>query len=216
MKSLRYLVIIVLVLQAGRGRDLLNAQARVHRIIDFVEVPAQWSSAGDSVCFIEFHEQWTFMDKGRLIKEVTTQDYTCAREQRVLSLPQEATRIRDISYEFVLLDPHLPESGNRAFREPDSMDLPARKLQSDLIELIEAYGSLHPRYDPREQLLSVYFHEEWVIGPDTGSIRKKILGITPVIWQRRQTEEGLGVDDGDTGLPVYYKNPLHRINLRQP
>ena len=28
--------------------------------------------------------------------------------------------------------------------------------------------------------------------------------------------EGLGVDDGDTGLPVYYKNPLHRINLRQP
>jgi hypothetical protein len=37
-----------------------------------------------------------------------------------------------------------------------------------------------------------------------------------VIWQRRRTAEGEGIDDAETGLPVYYKNPLRRIELRQP
>jgi hypothetical protein len=43
-----------------------------------------------------------------------------------------------------------------------------------------------------------------------------VRAITPVIWQRRQTEAGDPVNEADTGLPVYYKNQMQQINLRNP
>lgn len=191
----------------------LTAQEGIHRIIDFVELPAKLSSVGDSACFIKFTEQWTFLANGSLSKEVTGFDFECSRD---VPFPPGRTRIQDISYEFMLLDPHLVESQNKAFSGPDSMDTATRNLQSHLIDLIRNHAQLSPRYDLRKELLSVYFHEEWIIDPANMEIRKKVRAITPVIWQLRQTAEGLSIPDGNTGLPVYYKTPLQKIFLRQP
>ena len=216
MRTIRFIAFILLAANTGLCISPLEAQEQVHQIIDFVELPAELNIPGDSACFIEFREQWTFLAKGGLIKEVTGIEFSCSREQKDITLPSGTTRIKDISYEFMLLDPHLVESLNRAFSGPDSMDIPTRTLQANLIELIQKRAPIDPRYDPRKQLLSVYFHEEWIIGPDSMEISKKVLGLTPVIWQRRQTAEGLSIDDGDSGLPVYYKTPLQKILLRHP
>jgi hypothetical protein len=216
MRTIRSIAFTLLVAITGLYISPLEAQEKVHQIIDFVELPAELNIPGESDCFIEFREQWTFLAKGGLIKEVTGHEFSCSREPKDLPLPSGTTRIKDISYEFMLLDPHLVESLNRAFSGPDSMDLPTRTLQANLIELIRKRSQIDPRYDPLKQLLSVYFHEEWIFDPDSSKISKKVLGLTPVIWQRRQTAEGLSVDDGDSGLPVYYKTPLQKILLRQP
>ena len=214
--SMRCIRSIAFILLTAFYVSPLTAQEGQHRIIDFVEVPAELGNTGDSACFIEFREQWTFLEKGSLIKEVTGFEFECSREQKDLSLPSGITRIRDINYEFMLLDPHVVESQNRAFSGPDSMDIYTRNLQADLIKLIQRQAPISPRYNLRKQLLSVYFHENWTLGPDTMGISKKVKAITPVIWQRRQTSDGEGVDDGESGLPVYYKTPLEKIVLRQP
>jgi hypothetical protein len=213
MKTFSFIAFVLLVANTDKCISPLTAQERFHHIIDFVELPAELNIPGDSACFIEFREQWTFPAKGGLIKEVTGQEFSCSSE---LPLPDGVTRIKDISYEFMLLDPHLVESGNKAFSGPDSMDNFTRKLQADLIQLIEGRAPFSPLYDPRKQLLSVYFHEEWIINPDSMEISKKVSAITPVIWQRRQTVEGKSINDGDSGLPVYYKTPLQKIFLRLP
>jgi len=216
MRTIRFLAFILLVANTGLCLSPLEAQEQVHQIFDFVELPAELNIPGDSACFIEFREQWTFLDNGSLSKEVTSFVFECSREQKDLPLPSGTTRIKDISYEFMLLDPHLAESGNKAFSGPDSMDIPTRTLQVHLLELIQKHAPIDPRYDPRKQLLSVYFHEEWIFGPGSREISKKVKGLTPVIWQRRQTSEGRSIDDGESGLPVYYKTPLEKITLRQP
>jgi len=213
MRIHRFIAFILLTAFTGFYVGPLTAQEGIYRIIDFVEVPAKLSNVADSACFIEFREQWTFLSKGGLIKEVTANEFSCSGD---IPSPAGVTRIQDINYEFILLDPHLVESGNKAFSGPDSMDLATRNLQSHIIELIQTYAPFSPRYDPAKQLLSVYFHEEWIINPGSMQIRKKVRAITPVIWQHRQTAEGIGIHDGDTGLPVYYKTPLQKIALRQP
>jgi len=216
MRCLRSIAFILLTAFTGFYVSPLTAQAGYHRIIDFVEVPDEIGNTGDSACFIEFMEQWTFLDKGSLTKEVTGFEFECSREQQDHSLPPGITRIKDINYEFMLLDPHLVESRNQAFSEPDSMDLYTRNLQAGLIELIQRQAPISPLYDLRKQLLSVHFHEEWILDADTRKISKKVKAITPVIWQRRQRVDGTGIDDGESGLPVYYKTPLEKIMLRQP
>ena len=205
MRTLSNIAFILLAAIASACIKPLSAQKGVHQIIDFVELPAELIIPGDTASFIEFTEQWTFRAKGGLIKEVKGHD---------LSLPEGTRRIKEISYEFILLDPHLVASANRAFSEPDSMDIPTRQLQADLIHLIQSLAPISPRYDPEKQLLSVYFHEEWIMDEESREIRKKVKGITPLIWQRRQTAEGRSIDEGDSGLPVYYKTPLQRIPLR--
>jgi hypothetical protein len=205
MRTISNIAFILLAAHVSTGISPLKAQKGVHQIIDFVELPAELKIPGDSASFIEFTEQWTFQAKGGLIKEVKGLD---------LPFPERCTRIKEISYEFMLLDPHLVESANRAFSEPDSMDIPTRQLQADLIGLIESLAPISPRYDPDKQLLSVYFHEEWILDPESREIHKEVKGITPVIWQRRQTADGRSIDEGDSGLPVYYKTPLQKIPLR--
>jgi hypothetical protein len=216
MRMIRFIFFILLMANTGFCICPVSAQPHNHQIIDFVELPAELNIHGDTNCFIEFREQWTFLAKGGLIKEVIEYDLCCSRENKDLFLPGGTTRIKNITYEFMLLDPHLVESGNRSFSEPDSMDIYSKNLQADLIELIHARAPFSPLYEPRKQLLSLYFHEEWTLGPDSMQISKKVTGITPVIWQRRQTEDGRAIDDGDSGLPVYYKNPLQKVSLRHP
>lgn len=216
MKILRHIACLLLVTLAGPVTPDLTAQDKVHHLVDKVELPAALDREGRSACFLAFREQWTFLPKGALAKEVSGFELSCSGERSELALPEGSTRIRELSHEFMLLDPHLVESNNRAFPEPDSLDLPTRRLQADLIELIRENSPVLSRYDPSMQLLSVIFHEEWTVDSYTGVIEKKVKAITPVIWQRRQTAEGDGVDDVDTGLPVYYKNPLEKIYLRLP
>ena len=216
MKTIRHIVVLLAMAAAGCWMNPLAAQEATFQLIDFVELPAEWRPLGEPGCHIEFGEQWTFLDKGALSKEVKSQKLSCSEEPGDLSLPGERLRIKHIQYEFMLLDPHLLESDNQAFAEADSMDKSTRELQARLIELIGHYISLSSRYDPRQELLSVYFHEEWILDPESPVIIKKVKGLTPVIWQRRKTTEGKSINDGDTGLPVYYKNPLRKITLRQP
>jgi hypothetical protein len=216
MKNTPYILILLATAASGFCMKPLAAQDASFQLIDFVEAPAQLQPAGERNCMIEFGEQWTFLDKGALSKEVRSQKFSCSEEPRDLAIPGELLRIKNIRYEFMLLDPHLLESNNQAFAEADSMDKSTRELQGRLIELIGKYISMDSRYDPRQELLSVYFHEEWILDPESPQIIKKVKGITPVIWQRRKTTEGKSINDGDTGLPVYYKNPLRKITLRQP
>ena len=213
MKKTLYIPLLAFLLAASPFQQELRGQ--VYQLTDFVEIPGELGVDGTD-CFITFHEEWTFLEKGALVKKVSEHEFTCSREPVRVSLPENGTRIRDISYEFVLLDPHLEGSGNRAFPGPDSMDLATRRLQSSLIELIRSNGTIHERYDAEKQLLSVWFHEEWILADDPRVFMKMVRGITPVIWQERRTSDGESVVDGDTGLPVYYKNPLEKITLRRP
>ena len=205
MRTLSNIAFILLAAHVSVGISPLNAQEGIHQIIDFVELPAELKIPGNTATFIEFTEQWTFEAKRGLVKEVKVHD---------LSLPMGTRRIKEISYEFILLDPHLVPSANKAFSEPDSMDIPTRQLQADLIALIQSLAPISRRYDPDKQLLSVYFHEEWILDPESSEFHKNVKGITPVIWQRRQTAESRSIDEGDSGLPVYYKTPLQKIPLR--
>ena len=99
------------------------------------------------------------------------------------------------------------------------MDLPeqmAKEIQMAIIALLNKSHPLPEHYDPQEQLLSVYFHEDWSIEENPLVFTKKVKALTPVIWQRRQTADGEPLLDPDTGYPVYYKLKLERIDLRQP
>ncbi len=216
MKNIRYIFLLLATAATGFCMKPLAAQEATFQLIDFVEAPAQLQPLGERDCYIEFGEQWTFLGNGALSKEVRSQKLSCSEEPRDLAIPGKELRIKNIEYEFMLLDPHLLESNDQAFAEADSMDQSTRELQTHLINLIENYISMGSRYDPRQELLSVYFHEEWILDPESPKIIKKVKGLTPVIWQRRKTTEGKNINDGDTGLPVYYKNPLRMITLRQP
>jgi DNA polymerase III epsilon subunit-like protein len=90
----------------------------------------------------------------------------------------------------MLLDPHLLESNNQSFAEADSMDKSTRELQGRLIELIGKYISMDSRYDPRQELLSVYFHEEWILDPESPQIIKKVKGITPRHLAKKKNNRG--------------------------
>ncbi len=180
-----------------------QVQDRKHRLVDFIEVSVAIPGGEDSLHILKFLEEWVIDPiQPSISKQVLEFDGSIS--------------FRNISYEFHLLDPHLVASGNRAFPEPDSMDGPTRQLQEELIALVTARNNLEKRYQLEDQLLSVIFHEEWSQDPETLKVTKRVRAITPVIWQRRQTEAGDPVNEADTGLPVYYKNQLQQINLRNP
>ena len=135
---------------------------------------------------------------------------------RAQAADEEVMNLRGITCEFILLDPHLGSSGNVSFPSPDSMDRETIALQRALISLIGRRSRAASGFDLKTQLLSVYFHEDWQLDPVSLEITRKVGAITPVIWQRRKTVRGEPVNDGDTGYPVYYKNTLERIELRNP
>jgi hypothetical protein len=166
---------------------------------------------------MEFLEEWNIRPRERtLLKDVLDQDTSCI--SLLLSLPKNkgSMTLRNLSHEFMLLDPHLIASGNIAFPEPDSMDMPTRRLQASLIDLIKNISRTAERYPLEDQLLSVIFYEDWFLDQESRRIKKTVWGITPVVWQRRQTVDGEPVNDGDTGLPVYFKMQLEQLDLRNP
>lgn len=200
-------------------QDQVHSQVQEGKftLVDFVNVAAAFQDIPDTLCTMEFLEEWNILPLDRtLLKEVLDQDTSCI--SLLLSLPKNkgSITLRKLSYEFMLLDPHLIASGNTAFPEPDSMDVATRRLQGDLIDLIKNLSRTASQFPLEDQLLSVIFHEDWFLDPGSRRITKEVLGITPVIWQRRQTVSGEPVNDGETGLPVYFKMQLEQINLRNP
>lgn len=206
------------------------AQDSSLNVVDFVDLPGYRGNKECNTWYIEFRETWIVpRGRGGIIKVVNSykphhhmdpkaspdslQSLFAAsiREERAV---KGMIDLGNISYEFILLDPHVVESGNIAFPEPDSMDQWTRRLQGELIGLITRHSPAPKRHNLEEQLLSVHFHESWFIDPVSLQFKKKVRGITPVIWQRRMTVDGEPINDAGTGLPVYYKNRLERIDLR--
>jgi len=194
-----------------------QVQEGVFTLVDFIDVAPAFQELADTLCTMEFLEEWIIQPaEHTLLKYVLDQDSSCIPLLKSLPKRKGSISLRNLSYEFVLLDPHLIASGNTAFPEPDSMDLPTRRLQAALIELISNLSRTAMQYPLKDQLLSVLFHEDWSLDQEYGKITKTVWGITPVIWQRRQTVSGEPINDGETGLPVYYKLQQERINLRNP
>jgi len=194
-----------------------QAQGREHRLVDHIEVNVAIPGGNDSLCTLKFLEEWVIDPQANsILKQVVEWDTCCSGFLGNLAVKNGTIPIRNISYEFHLLDPHLVASGNVAFPEPDSLDGPTRQLQEELIALITARNNFGDRYRLEDQLLSVIFHEEWSMDPASLEVTKRVRTIIPVIWQRRQTEAGDPVNDAETGLPVYYKNQLQQVNLRNP
>ena len=224
---------LLLVLSIGTGALLQGwSQETRFRVIDQVDLPEALGGGEGSTRFLEIHEDWIFLTKRPSLLKLDSkpflrdaQDTTLSPgdllgmlAERVLRLPVSDGRamIGNVRYEFSLLDPHLEGSGVEGFPVPDSMDEATRELQEALIALLKNRTLNADRYDWEQQMLSVQFLERWSIDPATLEITRSVESITPVIWQRRETEEGEPVDEAGTGYPVYYKNSLRPVPLRQP
>jgi len=158
----------------------------LHSLVDKVDVTLRMKGGQDTICFLEFLEEWHILTEQHSIsKEVLAHDSSCMALLLNLPVRNESIPVRNLSYEFNLLDPHLLASGKKAKPEPDSMDAPTRRLQSDLINLIQGLSRISDRYQLEDQLLSLIFYEDWSIDAGSHEITKKVLGISPVIWQRR-------------------------------
>jgi hypothetical protein len=180
----------------------LSAQESMHQVHEVMDMPEKLDPAGLLGCTLDFHEQWTIRVPGSSVtKDVQSFAWSCAADSSVSLFPAEGhLRVRNITYEFSFLDP-----AGEVMRE----------LQEDFIALINKLHPLPGVYQAKKELLSVYFHEEWILDAEQQSIQKSVTGITPVIWQIRQTVDGDPVLDGDTGYPVYFTHRLNRIPLRQ-
>ena len=184
-------------------------QEASYQIFDFIDLPAEMLIDQDSSCLMEFHEQWILnTDRLSISKKVKEYESSCALK--------ESFRLREMSYEFSFPDAHQEIRAETENKESGLIDPQVRDLQIHLISLIQAGKPIADIYHPQEQLLSVYFHEEWILDGDSQEFIKQVKGITPVIWQLRQTVDGEPIHDAETGLPVYYKTRLKRIYLRNP
>jgi hypothetical protein len=178
------------------------AQENTYQVVDFVDLPSELKVSQDSSCTIEFQEQWIInAEKFSISKRVDAYRVPCANWINDISSSGERVQLKEISYEFSFLDPHQTSIQN---------------LQKDMVQMIKNRLPDPKIYNLPEQLLSVQFHEEWILQPDNQEITKIVKGITPVIWQKRQTTDGEAIDDAETGYPVYYTLELDQISLRNP
>lgn len=210
MKRPSKLLASLLILLACQGFSQALAQPGHHRVLDRVDLPAELNPLQSPDCVMEFQEEWILDHAGFSISKKADAFVLSCEDNTELVFPAKGElRIKNITYEFSFLD--LQKEAAPALQEED-----VQKLQSDFIELINNRFPLPEFYNLKEQLLSIYFHEDWILEADNQEIRKQVKGITPVIWQQRQTAEGIAVPDPETGYPVYYKLKLERIDLRQP
>ncbi len=219
MRAVAIIFTLLFLFHAGKAEPGIEGKDTTLKILDFIDLPCKWTGGDNGSWYLEFNETWVIPENlsgiGKRVESYTihsTGQDTTLKGNTSISL--ESILPASISYEFTVLDPHSPGSDNVAFSEPRSMDQYARDIQEVLTQLVLKGSPSAKEYDLKNQLLSVWFHEEWFLDPATGQITKKVHGITPVIWQRRLTEAGEPVDEADTGYPVYYKNQLFRIDLR--
>jgi len=202
MRQKLYHITAILFLLAFLPVHTAVAQEKVYELYDHIDLPSGLKIHPDSSCTMESREIWTVNARNFTIsKKVESYTVPCGNRIPVISSSGEEVRLNGITYEFSFLDPHLT---------------PIQDLQEDIATMVGHRIPGKSLYNLSEQLLSVRFHEEWIIKPEDQEIIKIVNGITPVIWQRRQTAEGEAVNDAETGLPVYYTLELDRIDLRQP
>jgi hypothetical protein len=195
----------LLILLAFLVSSPLVAQENVFEVLDVMDLPPGFNPERKDSCSLEFQEQWILnVGKASISKVVNAYEISCKDSSDVPGLPEGVIRLRNLSYEFSFLDLR------------DALDQKAIELQEAMIALIKDRYPIPEVYDPREQLLSIYFHEDWVLEEDHQVFKKTVKAITPVIWQERRTAEGDALHDAETGYPVYYKLKLERIDLRQP
>ncbi len=200
----------MLILLAFQGFSQAVAQPGFHRVLDRIDLPAGLNPLQTPGCVMEFREEWILDPAGFSISKKADEFVLYCEDSSDLVFPASGElRIKNVSYEFSFLD--LQKEAAPVLQEEA-----VQKLQSDFIELITRRFPIPELYNPKEQLLSIYFHEDWILEADNQEIRKQVKGITPVIWQQRQTADGKAVPDPETGYPVYYKLKLERIDLRQP
>ena len=180
----------------------VQAQEMVFQMLQVMDLPREFNLNSNSSCKLEFQEEWIIDPEGSSIsKTVSSLELPCDDPGLDVTLPEGTTRLKNLSFEYSFLD--LPEQM-------------AKKVQMAVIALIIKRYPFPEYYDPQEQLLSIYFHEDWSMDDDPLVFSKKVKALTPVIWQRRQTTDGKPLLDPDTGKPVFYKLKLERIDLRQP
>ncbi len=202
MRALQAVIKILFFLLAIQAFSPAVAQETIYELLDVMDLPPELNPRHLASCSLEFQEQWILnVATLSISKKVDAYGITCTDSTDLAYLPEGVVRIKEISYEFSFLNLSNPQE---------------RKLQEALISLINQSYPIPEVYEPAEQLLSVYFHEDWVIEADHQEFRKRIEAITPVIWQERQTADGEPIPDGETGYPVYYKLKLDRIDLRHP
>jgi len=193
---------ILIFLLLSQALSLVKAQEMAFQMFQVMDLPREFNLDRQPSCRLEFQEEWIIDPAGSSIsKTVDTVKFPCDDLSVNVTLPEGITRLKNISFEFSFLD--LPEQM-------------AKEVQMAIIALVNKSYSFPEFYDPGEQLLSVFFHEEWSMDEDPMVFSKKVKALTPVIWQRRQTTSGEPLLDPDTGYPVFYKLELERINLRQP
>jgi len=224
-------LLLICLLGAGPATAQV-AQDERFSVMDHVDLPAELGGKTDADLYLELSEEWIFFPDLPALRKKTGnylvrepeggsrsgEELSRLLTQRIRELPVSRGKyvLRQVEYEFNLLDPHVKGAGPDGFPEPDSMDRFTRELQASLIALVRGrIRNLH-RYNLEEQLLSVRFHETWQFDPDSLEVLRRVDAITPVIWQRRRTAEGEPVNDAGTGWPVYYKNILSTIYLRNP
>ena len=207
--------IFLLMCAAAAWGGPATAQESSFEVVDLVDVPDIMTGERDPSWYLEFREEWAISpvkpEIQKTVRGYTVHDHQDPRADRDslqsdfeqllhYSIQARGTgRFREISSEFILMDPGDTTQGD---------------LQKELADLVDRHSALSNHYDLAEQLLSLHFHEEWTVDPDSFTITKRVTAITPVIWQQRKTTDGEPVDDPDTGLPVYYKMKLERIPLR--
>jgi len=202
MRRRIFYIPVILFLLAFLPIHTAVAQENVYELLDFMDLPSGLKIHPDSSCTMESREVWT-VNPGNFTISKKVESYTlpCGNRIPLILSSGEEVRLNGITYEFSFLDAH---------------QTPIQSLQDDIATMVRHRIPGNSVYDLTAQLLSVRFHEEWIINPEDQEITKIVNGITPVIWQRRQTAEGVAVNDAETGLPVYYTLELDRINLRHP
>lgn len=202
MKALHGIIGILIFLFVVQAKSPVHAQEHFFQMHLVTDLPPELNPDHRRSCSLELHEEWIIDPSGASVsKSVKSFELPCENGTSALSQKDDVIRLRNLSYEFSFLD--LPEQM-------------AKEVQNAFIALINNRFAIPGVYDPAQQLLSIHFHEDWTLEPGNKVFKKKVRAITPVIWQRRQTADGEPVLDPDTGFPVFYKQSLERIDLRQP
>jgi len=184
------LLVAVMATAYGQGSTL--------RVRDTVQIPSLKPTYPMELTDLCFDEIWSvYPSRPALYKEVVGYKALESRKE-VEDWPGDQYQGM-ITYEYELRDPQTGKE-NVPF--------------GPLGELVQKHSALARNYDIGTQLISVRFREDWFYDTLSREFIKKVQVITPVIWQLRQTKEGEPVNDGDSGLPVYYKLELEPIRLR--
>jgi len=195
----------------ARGQD------QTFRVRDRINLPVQLAGQEAPAWYLVFEGTWTVGAKGAFVTKTVDRYMVFDHQDPNADADSLRTGFRD------LVGATLSSRGRNRFTGityefllREDPDLAAHPLQEALIPLIRTNSAMADHYDLESQLNSVLFHEEWHVDPVSWDITRKVTGITPVIWQRRKTKEGIPVNDAESGLPVFYKINLEQVTTRNP